>query len=123
VSGRVLLVTTIPVSRTSSYDAAASDRDVPIALLAAFWTYANLMRVVLPGSQRDAPRCFLPREHAVFLPTKNEQRLITSRKGRASRMPEVASDRPALIPTGTLMPPPGGRHWSVWAAIAPDEDA
>jgi Family of unknown function (DUF5677) len=36
------------------YDAAPSDRDVPIALLAAFWAYANLMRLVLPGSQRDA---------------------------------------------------------------------
>jgi hypothetical protein len=36
------------------YDAAPSDRDVPIALLAAFWAYANLMRLVFPRSQRDA---------------------------------------------------------------------
>jgi hypothetical protein len=36
------------------YDAAPSDRDVPIALLAAFWAYANLMRLVLPSGQRDA---------------------------------------------------------------------
>jgi hypothetical protein len=53
------------------YDAAPSDRDVPIALLAAFWAYANLMRLVLPESRKPAliafyrenmPLFFRPRE-------------------------------------------------------------
>lgn len=48
------------------YDAAPSDRDVPIALLAAFWAYANLMRIVLPGSHRDALVAFYQQNMPLF---------------------------------------------------------
>jgi hypothetical protein len=52
------------------YDAAPSDRDVPIALLAAFWAYANLMRLVLPGSQRDALVAFYRENMPLFFRPK-----------------------------------------------------
>jgi hypothetical protein len=48
------------------YDAGPSDRDVPIALFAAFWASANLMRLVLPGSQRDTLVAFYRENMPLF---------------------------------------------------------
>jgi hypothetical protein len=68
VSGEALLRPTAHPERPDLviYDAAPSGRDVPIALLAAFWAYANLMRLVLPGSQRDALVAFYRENMPLF---------------------------------------------------------
>ena len=44
------------------YDAAPSERDIPTALLAAFWAYAHLIRVILPPASPD-PFVRFYREH------------------------------------------------------------
>jgi Family of unknown function (DUF5677) len=76
------------------YDAAPSDRDVPIALLAAFRAYANLMRLVLPGSQRDALVAFY---------RENMPHFFRSRPGASHQEPEG----PAANRTPRRFPRPG----------------
>ncbi len=47
-----------PVEHTSDpelvvFDAAPSDRDIPIALLGGFWAFANLYRLAVPAAHRE----------------------------------------------------------------------
>lgn len=49
------------------YDSAPSDRDVPIALMGAFWAYANISRLIHPSPSREEIVAFYREKMPVFL--------------------------------------------------------